>query len=344
MAAVSTVDGFQRRHPVLGFPLAVVYKYFDDQGPYLASALTYYAFIAIFPLMLLGTSILGIILRGEPNWQQSILDSALAQFPIIGDELGRPEGLQGSFAGVAVGALAALYGAMGLGQALQNTQHVAWSVPRNSRPNPVYARVKTLILLVTAGFSLLAVSIVSTVASTTDLFTEVLGQGIKVFLPVLTIAVVGTFLTLLFRYAATGQHSFLRAAPGGYALAVMWQLLQIAGAAYVDNVLVDTSSMTKTFGLVLGLIGFLWIGAVMAVLAMEINVVLSRRLWPRALLTPFTDNVELTDADRRAYASYAAMQRHKGFEKVSVVWEPRAPGIRDSSGASADPQSTTPST
>ena len=267
MGAVSAVDKFQRRHPVLGFPLAVVYKYFDDQGPYLASALTYYAFIAIFPLMLLGTSILGLILRGEPSWQEAILDSALAQFPIIGDELGRPEGLQGSVAGVAVGALAALYGAMGLGQALQNTQHIAWSVPRNSRPNPFYARVKTLVLLVTAGFSLLAVSIVSTLASTTDVFGTFVAEGLKTFLPVITIAVVGTFLTLLFRFAATGQHSFWRAAPGGYTLAVMWQVLQLGGAAYVDNVLVDTSSMTKTFGLVLGLIGFLWIGAVMAVLA-----------------------------------------------------------------------------
>ena len=321
MGAVSAVDGFQRRHPVLGFPLAVVYKYFDDQGPYLASALTYYAFIAIFPLMLLGTSILGLVLRGEPSWQEAILDSALAQFPIIGDELGRPEGLQGSVAGVAVGALAALYGAMGLGQALQNTQHIAWSVPRNSRPNPFYARVKTLVLLVTAGFSLLAVSIVSTLASTTDVFGTFVAEGLKTFLPVITIAVVGTFLTLLFRFAATGQHSFWRAAPGGYTLAVMWQVLQLGGAAYVDNVLVDTSSMTKTFGLVLGLIGFLWIGAVMAVLAMEINVVAARRLWPRALLTPFTDNVELTDADRTAYALYAGMQRHKGFEKVSVTWD-----------------------
>ncbi len=319
---VSKVDAFQRRHRVIGFPLAVVYKYFDDQGPYLAAALTYYAFIAIFPLMLLGTSILGLFLRGEPQWQEQILDSALAQFPIIGDELGRPEGIQGSFAGAAVGALAALYGALGLGQALQNTQHVAWSVPRNSRPNPVYARIKTLVLLVTAGFSLLTVSVVATTASTTDLFGEIVGEGLKTFLPLITVVVVGTFLTLLFRYAATGQHSFWRAAPGGYALAVMWQLLQLGGAAYVDRVLVNTSSMTKTFGLVLGLIGFLWIGAVMAVLAMEINVVIARRLWPRALLTPFTDNVVLTEADRRAYASYARMQRHKGFEKVSVSFEP----------------------
>ena len=235
-----------------------------------------------------------------------------------------------------IGALAALYGAMGLGQALQNTQHVAWSVPRNSRPNPFYARLKTLGLLVTGGFSLLAVSIVSTVASTTDLFGEALDQGLKLLLPLITVVVVGTFLTLLFRFAATAQHSFVRAAPGGYALAVMWQVLQLGGAAYVDRVLVNTSSMTKTFGLVLGLIGFLWIGAVMAVLATEINVVLARRLWPRALLTPFTDNVVLTEADRRAYASYARMQRHKGFEKVVVRWEP-GPLERDADEPAAPP-------
>ena len=307
---------------MIGFPLAVIYKYFDDQGPYLASALTYYAFISIFPLMLLGTSILGLFLRGEPQWQEQILNSALSQFPIIGDELGRPEGLQGSVTGVVIGALAALYGAMGLGQALQNTQHVAWSVPRNSRPNPVYARVKTLLLLLTAGLSLLSVTVLSTIASTTDAFTAVIGDGLKQLLPVLTVLVVGAGITFLFRFAATGQHSFWRAAPGGFALAVMWQVLQIGGAAYVDRVLVNTSSMTKTFGLVLGLVGFLWIGAVMAVMAMEINVVWARRLWPRALLTPFTDNVDLTDADRRAYAAYARMQRHKGFEKVSVEWEP----------------------
>ena len=322
MGAVSTVDGFQRRQPWLGFPIADVYKYFDDQGAYLAAALTYYAFVAIFPLMLLGTSILGLFLRGEPAWQESILNSALSQFPIIGDELGRPEGLQGSVSGVVIGALAALYGIMGLGQALQNTQHVAWSVPRNSRPNPLYARGKTLLLLVTAGLSLLAVTVVSTIASTTDVFTEIIGGGLNALLPILTVLVVGTGLTYLFRLAATGQHSFQRAAPGGYTLAVLWQLLQLGGAAYVDRVLVNTSSMTKTFGLVLGLVGFLYIGAVMAVLAIEINVVLSRRLWPRALLTPFTDNVQLTDADRKAYALYAGMQRHKGFEEVLVRWDP----------------------
>lgn len=322
---VSKVDGFQRRHPVIGFPLAVIYKFFDDQGPYLAAALTYYAFVAIFPLMLLGSSILGFVLNSQPEWQEAILESAFGQFPIIGDQLGRPEGLQGSVSGVAVGALVALFGAQGLGQALQNTQHTAWAVPRNSRPNPFFARVKTLVLLITAGMTLLSVAVLSTLISTTDLLSDTLGTVDRLLVSVLTLLLVGAFLTVLYRFAATGQHSFRRAAPGGFSLALMWQGLQYGGAVYVERVLVGTSEMTRTFGLVLGLIGFLWIGAVMAVLATEINVVLARGLWPRALLTPFTDNVDLTDADRRAYAAYARMQRHKGFEKVSVTWEKRDP-------------------
>ncbi len=317
---MGTVDRFQRRHPVIGFPLGVIYKFFDDQGNYLAAMLTYYAFVAIFPLMLLGTSILGFVLGAKPEWQEDILNSALAQFPIIGDQLGRPEGLQGSAAGVAFGAVAALYGSLGLAQSLQNAMHVAWSVPRNSRPNPFYARVKSLVLLITAGAALLSVSVVSTVASTTGAFFDV---GTKWLFPLATVLIVGTMLTILFRFAAAGQHSFRRAAPGGFALALMWQGLQLLGALYVAEVLVDTTAMTKTFGLVLGLVGFLFIGAVMAVLAMEINVVIARRLFPRALLTPFTDAVDLTPADRRAYASYARMQRHKGFEHVSVTWEER---------------------
>ena len=66
-------------------------------------------------------------------------------------------------------------------------------------------------------------------------------------------------------------------------------------------------------------------------LGLEINVVLAKRLYPRALLTPFTDSVELTDADKRVYREYAQAQRHKGFE--------RDPGqLRRSGSVSRDPR------
>jgi len=321
MSVVGAIDRFQQEHPRASVPLAVTYKFFDDQGNYLAATLTYYTFIAVFPLMLLGTSILGFVLEGRPHLRDQILNSALSTFPIIGDQLGRPEGLQGSTTGVVVGSLAALYGTLGLGQALQNTMAVAWSIPRNSRPNPILIRVKSVLLLVTAGGALLTVSIVSTIASTTEAFSSRLDAGLKAALPLITVLVVGGALTLLFRVAAAHDHSFTRAIPGAFALAVMWQGLQYLGAAYVSHVLVDTSAMNQTFGLVLGLVGFIYIGAVMAVVAMEINVVLARKLYPRALLTPFTDRVHLTHADRRAYTSYARAQRHKGFERVAVSFD-----------------------
>src|SRR3954447_12080379 len=130
---IGPVDAFQRKHRVVGFPIAVVYKYFDDQGPYLAAIISYYAFIAIFPLLLLGSSILGFVLQDNSDLRDRLLDSALSQFPIIGTQLGRPEGISGSTSAIVVGSIVALYGAMGLGQAVQNAANIAWSVPRNSR-------------------------------------------------------------------------------------------------------------------------------------------------------------------------------------------------------------------
>jgi hypothetical protein len=53
----------------------------------------------------------------------------------------------------------------------------------------------------------------------------------------------------------------------------------------------------------------------------QINVVRAKRLWPRALLTPFTDDVDLTHGDRKAYADAAGAQRAKGFENVDVSFD-----------------------
>ncbi len=305
---------------MFGYPLGVIYKYFDDQGNYLAAIITYYAFIAIFPLLLLGSTILGFFLEGDPERQQELLDSALAQFPIIGDQLGTPEGLTGSTTVIIVGSLVALYGALGLGQALQNTLNVAWGVPRNSRPNPVMLRLKSLFLLVTAGVAMLAISALSILVSHTEVFGESL-SSYRWPIIVLTVTVNTLVLTALFRVGAARSHSiWTGSVPGAVVSSLLWVGLQSIGALYVTNVITKTTGMNQTFALVLGLIGVIWLAAAIGVFGIEVNVVLDRRLWPRALLTPFTDRVRLTEADQRAYASYARAQRHKGFETVEVTF------------------------
>ena len=326
MGLVDTLDREQRKRSVLGFPIATFYKFIDDQGPYLSAITSFYALLAIFPLLLLASTIFGFILQGNPDLQERVLDSALSTFPIIGDELGRPGAFQGSKLSTVIGVLAAIYGSLGLGQALQNALNVAWSVPRNMRPNPVLLRLKSLALLTIVGLSVVAITIVSTLGSETEVFgprlDATLGWGVRL----LTVLLVGLLLTGVFRLAAARRHHLGRAAPGAFTVAVLWQGLQYVGTLYTTRVLAEAEAMTFVFALVLGLTGIIYFAAFIGVIGMEVNVVLARRLWPRSLRALFVDRGDLTDADRRAYASYIRAQQHKTAEVVGVSFEDPATG------------------
>ena len=67
MSVSRHLDRFQRRHRWAGLPLAVLYKFVDDQGNYLAALLTYYGFLSMFPLLLLAATVLGFTLHGTPT-------------------------------------------------------------------------------------------------------------------------------------------------------------------------------------------------------------------------------------------------------------------------------------
>jgi uncharacterized BrkB/YihY/UPF0761 family membrane protein len=326
---VDRVDAFQRRHRVVGVPIAILYKYFDDQGPYLAAILTYYAFISIFPLMLIGSSVLGFLLQGNADLRQEVLTSALSQFPIVGTQLGAPQGLQGSASAVVVGAIAALYGVLGLGQAAQNAVNVAWAIPRNSRLNPLVSRLRSFVLLILAGTTVLLVATLSSAASHLTMFGAGAHDGIRALFLLLSLSLNAVVISTMMRLATPQAETFRQVLPGGLAIAVMWQLLQWAGGVYVARVVSRANDLNAVFALVLGLVALIYIAAVMGVIGIELNVVLARQLWPRALLAPFTDEVDLTDADRRAYADYAKAQRHKGFQRVRVSFGSRPPESED---------------
>src|SRR5436305_5571544 len=154
MRFVGVADAFQQRHRWVGMPLAVVYKYADDQGGFLAALITYYAFLSLFPALLLLVTALGYVLAGNPSAQQNVLDSALSQFPVIGTQLEHNlSSLQGNTTAIVIGVLGLLYGVLGIGQATQLTFNRAWAVPRNERPNALLSRVRSfgLLFLVAAG-------------------------------------------------------------------------------------------------------------------------------------------------------------------------------------------------
>ena len=312
------MDRLQRRHPVAGFPIAVVYKYVDDSGPYLAALITYYAFVSLFPLLLLMSTILGTVLAGNPELQARLTDSALSQFPVVGDQLSAPQELSGGLVAVLVGVFGSLYGGLGVAQAVQYAMNTAWAVPRNNRPNPFLARGRSLLLLGTAGLAVIGTTALSAVGSGDGPF----GSALRVLLFLAAIVVNAVVFVFAFRLATPRHLTVREVLPGALTAAVLWQLLQTFGVSYVGHVMNTASATNGVFALVLGLLAFLYLASVVGVLCVEINVVRVDRLYPRALLTPFTDDVDLTAGDRRSYTGLAKAQRSKGFQEVDVTFDP----------------------
>jgi membrane protein len=327
VALVDRLDRLQRRHPAASFPIAVVYKYVDDSGPFLAALITYYAFVSLFPLLLLSSTILGSVLAGNPELQQRLLDSALSQLPVVGDQLGEPQGLSGGTLAVVVGVLGALYGGLGVAQAVQHAMNTAWTVPRNNRPNPFLARGRSLLLLATAGLAVIGTTALSTVGAGG---AGSLGMAVRALVLIASVVINAVVFTFAFRLATSRRLTVRDVLPGALTAAVLWQLLQTFGVTYVSRVMDSASAVNGVFALVLGLLAFLYLASVVGVLCVEINVVRVDRLYPRALLTPFTDAVDLTPGDRRSYTGKAKAERLKGFETVHVTFDERD---RDKDGA-----------
>ena len=80
---------------MLAVLVAVVRKYGEDSGGSLAALIAYRAFFSLFPLLLLLTTVLGYVLAGDPGLREEVVDSSLAQFPVIGEQL-QGRSLEGS--------------------------------------------------------------------------------------------------------------------------------------------------------------------------------------------------------------------------------------------------------
>ncbi|MGC4963451.1 YihY/virulence factor BrkB family protein [Gordonia sp. DT218] len=316
MSLSDRIDNFQRKYPKSGFPLAVAYKFFDDQGGYLAALITYYGFISLFPLLLVLTSVLGFLLEDNPDLQERIVDSALSQIPVVGDQLGESGQLSGSTTAVTIGVVSAIYGALGVSVAIQNAMNIVWAVPRNERPNPIRVRIKGSLLLSTVGLAVIGLTVLNGVTAAIDLG----GDG-RVLAMLGSLILYTAVFVVGFRFGTARPVSIRDVLPGALAAAVGWQVLQTFGSVFVQRVIANASATNGVFAVVLGLLAFLYLAAVMVVICLEFNAVRVDGLYPRSLLTPFTDNVVLMPGDEAAYSAQAQAQRSKGFQEIDVTFD-----------------------
>jgi inner membrane protein YhjD len=301
--------------------LAVIYKFVDDQGGYLAALITYYGFVSLFPLLLLLVSILGYTLHGNPALQQALIGSALQHFPIIGPQLQQNvNSIHGSRAGVILGIVGAVYGGLGVSVAIQTALNRVWAVPRYARPDPIFSRVRGLMLFVLLG----GLVLITTAVSAAGPVAASLGYGgawTRLAAIVIAIAANVGIVLLAFRILTAHEIRLADLVPGAVCAGIGVHALQIGGAFFVGYELRGASQIYGVFGLVLGLLAYLYILSVIVVFCAEINVVRARNLWPRNLLTPFINDVALTAADQASYRSYLDSERFKPFEQVHTTFD-----------------------
>jgi membrane protein len=309
---VRAFDAVQQRHRWLAVPMAVVKKFGDDQGGNLAALVAYFAFFSLFPLLLVLVTILGYVLQGDTATQNSIRDSVLAQFPIIGSDISRNiHQLHGHVFALVAGVVTSLLAGLGVTGAAQNAFDRIWAVPFKDRRDFLRTRLRGLLLLVALGVLFL----VATLAS--GLVTGGLGGPLaKVGGIVLSLLLnLGLFLAA-FRLM-TSRAVATRCLWVGVILAgVAWTGLQVLGGIYIGHVFKHSTSTYGFFGIVIALLVWLHLGAQITLYAAEVNVVVTRRLWPRSLLGPPSSH-----ADERALTALAKVEERHDNETVDVEFK-----------------------
>jgi uncharacterized BrkB/YihY/UPF0761 family membrane protein len=240
---------------------------------------------------------------------------------------------------VIISIIASVYGALGVAQAFQYASNTIWAVPRNTRPNPLHARARSLVLLAVIGLGVLATTTLSVLSSGG---VGALGTTLQ-YLAIAAAVIINVAVAIFaFRFAPARRLTTWNVLPGAIAAAVVWQLLQTFGVVYVQHVVKHASASNQVFAIVLGLLAYLFLTALLVLLSVEVNVVRVNRMHPRALLTPFTDNVDLTAGDRRTYSRLAKAQRSKGFERIDVGFAQPAAGPEPPADHGDEPAGTEP--
>ena len=310
MGPVHSFDRYQQRRKGLAIGVAVFKKFGDDQAGNLAALIAYYAFFSLFPLLLVLTTVLGFVLHGNAGAQSAVEQSALAQFPIIGQKI-QLHALNGSVVALVIGLITSLLAGMGVTGAAQNAFDRVWAVPYKDRPNFFQARLRGLGLLTFLGVLFL----ISTVAS--GLVSGGFGGvGDKIVGYVIALLVNFALYFAAFRLMTVSAVRSRDLRTGVIVAGVVWTILQSVGGYYIGHVLKNQSSVGAEFGLVIALLVWLHLGAQVTLYAAEINVVVTRRLWPRSLFGPPD-----APADQRTLRALAKVEERSDEQHVDVEFK-----------------------
>lgn len=284
--ALDAIDRTQQRFKPSAFAIGVLKRYGDDRGGMYAALITFYALLSIFPLLLLFVTVASMILGAHSTAEQNLVNSALGRFPVIGDKLAQNISAlsRGSWLTFVVFFLFSLWGSLGITSALQMASHRAWRRPRKDEPNIWIRTWRGLLLL-----GVIAAAAVLTPVAAGILSSNVF-HNIPLILTIFFNAVIflinaGAYF-LAFRILAPHHAGWKELIAGTLVGAFGWTMLQLGGSLLVAHELRHVQAIYGLFGLIIGLIFWLNLGAQLFLYSSEINVVVAQGGWPRSLFDP----------------------------------------------------------
>lgn len=272
------VDSFQQRHRVTAVPGAVVRKYADDRAGRLAGQISHAGFLAVFPMLLVLLTLLGIVLRGHHGLQDDIVNSALRQFPVLGSDLRNNihQLATSNIWALVIGLVWLLYGSTRLSRSAQVMMAVVWDIDGDDLPTFWGWLPRAAGFLAVLGVGFIAGGALAGLGAFGRLGVASAWVGFAASLGV-SILMFWAAYAVIIRIPRGDRTVWPGAVVGG----VGWTLVQFAGAQLVRHQLRHLSNLYGTFATVLGLIWWIALGAMISVFAAECNVVLNRHLWPR---------------------------------------------------------------
>jgi uncharacterized BrkB/YihY/UPF0761 family membrane protein len=313
---IRRADRWQQRHTVPAFIVGVIKKFGDDNGGVLVNNLSHASFIALFPLLLVGWTILAELAAGDKALRDAVMKAIQHQFPKpIGDLLPIHVLPHTSLAGLILGLLLLTWGATGLAQAGLFTMTQVWNIPGPARPGYVQRLGRSALFLLVLGGGV----ILTTGLTSLGQFGNHLAGLVMLAQALAVLANLGLYF-VTFRVLTPKGVPSRALVPGSVVGGLGYSILQVLGLLIVNHYL-HSASVYGVFGTVLGLIAWIYIVVNVTVYAAEINVVLARRLWPRSIVQP-----PLTEADRASIALQALQNQRRPEEDVSVTFTDRADG------------------
>ena len=223
--------------------------------------------------------------------------------------------LQGNGLALGLGIAAALWAGMGVFLAAQNAMNQLWGVPYKRRPDFLRARRSALMLLVVLGGGVLATTILAGLGSFGASYGIAWKAGSIALSTVLNVGLFWLGMRLLTARDVTWRQ--LRG--GAIAAAVAYEILQALGGYYIGHVVKNANNTYGTFAFVIGLLSWIYLAAHVTLLAAEVNVVATRRLWPRS----FSLVIEQppTEADKQALTQRTKVEERRHDETVEVEFK-----------------------